>query len=347
MPVAPPSTRPQSRARRRTAALGAALAVGVGLLAAPGQLAAAAPLRDKPDLMMDEVRWVPREAKTGSTFQIDGMVANVGGRRAPMSVMTAHLSKDRRLSDGDKRVGASQVQAMEPGRLGAVGITVRVPDGFPEGKYHVVVCADVRNEIDEIQEGDNCIGSRSQVTIIRDLEGTLTGTLNLYESGFTEQGNTTETLERFAQVQVVAELGGHSADPRLADKDSTYSWMGEITREVDDELCPYTTVEDEEGQGDFDHSSGSSKLAAGLAEKMSSLGVRFRLDLDFTATTTDCHGESWDMSGKNSDMNLVQLVEVARTKRKVVYTVDSWWQDFGIPSHWDTVEGRLVLKIKK
>jgi hypothetical protein len=130
-----------------------------------GSAAAQAP---RPDLVVSGAAeppdFVPLDGDFLATFTVD----NQGrGRARQLSLARAYLSVGRVLSADDRRrrVGQRRVRALSPGRSTTRRMVVEIPPQFRTGEYFLIVCADVRNVIDETNDRANCHVSGQRISI--------------------------------------------------------------------------------------------------------------------------------------------------------------------------------------
>ena len=113
----------------------------------------------KPDLMVSSSAEPPDFVPLDGDFLASFTVDNQGrGRARRTSLARAYLSVGRVLSADDRRrrVGDRRVRALSPGRSTTRRMVVEIPAQFQTGEYFLIVCADVRNVIDETNDRANC-----------------------------------------------------------------------------------------------------------------------------------------------------------------------------------------------
>ncbi len=136
---------------RRPAAATLAACLTAPLLTLEAPSADAAVL---PDLVVTVVS-APAEVPSGATFPVSVTTKNVGSGPAAASVSRVYLSADS-SAGGDLAVRSVQVpELVTDGRYVATPM-LRIPAGTAAGSYHLIACADVRKQVVESKEGNNC-----------------------------------------------------------------------------------------------------------------------------------------------------------------------------------------------
>jgi hypothetical protein len=136
------------------------------VLAAP----AGAQLALKPDLVVSSAAEPPDFIATedGGDFLNSFTVDNQGRRRARVvTTARAYLSLGRVMSADDRRrrVGSRRVKPLGRNQSITRRLIVRIPAEFRQGEYFLIVCADVRNQVDEINDRANCHVSGQKLRI--------------------------------------------------------------------------------------------------------------------------------------------------------------------------------------
>ena len=122
----------------------------------------------KPDLVVSSAAEPPDFVPLDGDFLASFTVDNQGrGRATRASLARAYLSIGRVLSadDRQRRVGDRRVKALGPGRSTTRRMVVDIPAQFRTGEYFLIVCADVRNVIDETNDRANCHVSGQKIRI--------------------------------------------------------------------------------------------------------------------------------------------------------------------------------------
>lgn len=327
---------------RRTALLGLAAAVAAGMLVANGP-AHTAPKRPKPNLAVTAIIGFPEEVLAAQSFGVKVLTGNFAAAPAGGSRLSLHLSRDGKISRGDLSVGSASVPRLGPWKTRMVLTDVKVP-AKARGKYRVLACADARRAVREHDEGDNCHASRGTVTIVRGLTGTLTGTLDLYDSGSADN----QTWDRSAQARLKMLVSGRGTDIRIVDDESRYIWLGSSTTTTPWPDCPATVKEDEGKDDDFGGLSPALPHLFGSARdaELSRLRLNVTMDYDVTGTATTCTG-SVPISEARQNLTYLDLAQTSETDTKITYQVSGDWADEegSQPSQWDTVSGTLTLQL--
>ena len=141
------------RLTRRTAA--ALSAVALTLAGAD----AATAHTERPDLVVTRVANPPSVVGTGGTMSVNETVTNTGSAFAGRSTTRYFIARSGAGPAGEEQGlllrGGRAIQALGPRRSARGGREVVVPD-VPAGTYDFVACADARNRVREISEGNNC-----------------------------------------------------------------------------------------------------------------------------------------------------------------------------------------------
>ena len=106
----------------------------------------------------------PRDGDFLATFTVGNQ-----GRRSSGETTTAraYLSLGRVLSADDRRrrVGDRRVRSLRPGRSTTRRMVIEIPAEFQDGEYFLIICADVRNQVDEVNDRANCHVSGQRMRI--------------------------------------------------------------------------------------------------------------------------------------------------------------------------------------
>ena len=127
----------------------------------------------KPDLVVESAAEPPDSAiADGNDFLVSFTVGNQGRRRAARTLARAYLSVGRVLSADDRRrrVGSRRVSALGAGRSQTRRLTVEIPPAFRRGEYFLIVCADVQNVVDEVNDRANCSVSGQKIQVVSSAE---------------------------------------------------------------------------------------------------------------------------------------------------------------------------------
>ena len=126
----------------------------------------------KPDLVVAAATEPPDYAPPDSDFLVSFTVGNQGRAEArtafgSTSLARAYLSVGRVLSADDRRrrVGDRRIRPLRPGEEATRRFVASIPATFPRGEYFLIICADVRNVIDEVNDRANCHVSGQRVVV--------------------------------------------------------------------------------------------------------------------------------------------------------------------------------------
>ncbi|HEX8204950.1 MAG TPA: CARDB domain-containing protein [Solirubrobacteraceae bacterium] len=122
----------------------------------------------KPDLVVSSAAEPPDFVPLDGDFLASFTVDNQGrGRARQASLARAYLSIGRVMSADDRRrrVGQRRARPLGPGRSTTRRMVVDIPAQFRTGEYFLIVCADVRNVIDETNDRANCHVSGQRIRI--------------------------------------------------------------------------------------------------------------------------------------------------------------------------------------
>ena len=119
-----------------------------------------------PDLVETEVSNPPASAAIGTRFTVTDTVRNVGIAAAGVSRTNYYLSVDASRNGGDRLlIGSRHVSKLAPGEDSAGTRIVKIPRTVSRGTYFLLVCADSKNVVAELDETNNCKASATQVTV--------------------------------------------------------------------------------------------------------------------------------------------------------------------------------------
>lgn len=350
---------------RRTTALGAATAVTVGMLAAHGPAAEAAPRRA--DLAVTKLGAAPATAQPGGSFGVTATVANRGRAAAPATKLTVYLSKDKRRGAADLAGGTVGVRRLPAGKKQAVTVATKVP-ATAAGGYWVIACADAARKVRETAEKDNCRVAKAQVTVggtapapggpgdSGDSGGRLTGTLTFTDTGQTVDGARTRTWQRSASATVdVAVSGAWSGKPIFASNGSTYTATGQDKTSTASAGCVDEETRSQSANATFGYTGDPfTDDITGHFTKVDGSGVSLGLHMTYQQQKTvakvpqgaepTCEAASTTTAISNGlEVAVVKLEQVSRTATSITYKPVSWLADMSTASEWDKVEGQLTL----
>ncbi len=121
-----------------------------------------------PDLITTTVGNPPAQVAPGATFSATDTVINQGGHTAASSTTRYYLSADGVRNTGDILLsGTRSVTSLTPGLTASGSKVVTLPSATPLRSYYVLACADDLKKVLELNEGNNCRASTSQVVVTR------------------------------------------------------------------------------------------------------------------------------------------------------------------------------------
>lgn len=163
--VAAVATGPTRRfTMQRLCYLGVAiLAAGLALVWATGVGAAT---RIGPDLKTPGVSPAQSSLMVGSTLNVRVTTKNAGQVRAGKSTTRLFLSRDKKKSKDDRRLGTMKLPALKPGKNVRKTVKLRIPLGTPPGVgYRLLACADDAKKVRERNERNNCGAWKRTLTV--------------------------------------------------------------------------------------------------------------------------------------------------------------------------------------
>jgi trimeric autotransporter adhesin len=109
----------------------------------------------------------PAAALAGSFFAVTDTVQNVGPVGAGGTTTRYYLSLDGVKNAGDVLLtGTRGVGSLSGGASSTGTVNVVIPAGTAAGTYLLLACADDFGALSESNEGNNCVASTSQVTVV-------------------------------------------------------------------------------------------------------------------------------------------------------------------------------------
>ncbi|MBA3403820.1 MAG: PQQ-dependent sugar dehydrogenase, partial [Gemmatimonadaceae bacterium] len=122
----------------------------------------------RPDLVLSAVSSPGGYLAPGGTFTVSDTVINQGGYSSGVSTTRYYLSIDATKSAGDLMLtGTRSVPALTSSGASAENATVTIPASTALATYYVVACADDLKKVIELQEGNNCRASGTQLAVSR------------------------------------------------------------------------------------------------------------------------------------------------------------------------------------
>ncbi len=118
---------------------------------------------DQPDLDLADLN-APDEGDAGSVVNFTVDLKNIGTTTATGDyVIGFYLSNNSSLSSDDTQVGVINTGNTPVGTINNVPSAITIPSSFPAGEYYLIGKADINNDIDESNEGNNTI--RTRITV--------------------------------------------------------------------------------------------------------------------------------------------------------------------------------------
>jgi len=85
---------------------------------------------------------------------------------AGASTTRYYLSRDRQKGADDVRLnGSHSVPGLAPGVTYSKTESVGIPSAVAAGTYYLLVCADDKTAVKEVNEGNNCLASATSVQV--------------------------------------------------------------------------------------------------------------------------------------------------------------------------------------
>lgn len=131
------------------------------LLALPATAAAA----QKPNLVPSPPGSPPAAQTPGGSFSILVAVRNRGAAGARASRTGFYLSKDRKKSKDDAKIGTARLAKLRQGRRATRTVPLSIPTSVPDGSYFLLACADDGSALREKSEKDNCAATKAPVRV--------------------------------------------------------------------------------------------------------------------------------------------------------------------------------------
>lgn len=106
------------------------------------------------DLVVSSVA-LPETATAGDTVAMSIKTKNVGSASSTSTLTGWFLSTDGTITTSDTYLGAHSVSPLAPGKSHDIVVQLALPYATPKGLVYVGAIADVREELEEVQEGNN------------------------------------------------------------------------------------------------------------------------------------------------------------------------------------------------
>jgi len=119
----------------------------------------------KPDLDLDRLRLPVAQGQQGTVVDYFFDLKNIGQSTANGDyTIAAFLSTDNTLSNSDVRVGEVNTGNTPVGTIQNVPGSISIPSTLAVGNYYLILSADINDDIDESNEGNNNIAAPFEVT---------------------------------------------------------------------------------------------------------------------------------------------------------------------------------------
>jgi CARDB len=304
-------------------------------LAAPAGAQRGAPL---PDLTVSAAAEPPDFVPLDGDFLASFTVDNQGrGRARQTSLARAYLSIGRVLSADDRRrrVGDRRVRGLSSGRSSTRRMVVTIPASFRQGEYFLIICADVRDVVNETNERPNCHVSGQKIRVTDDPAGAARGPAGpagpAGPPGPPGPGGGQITIPRKTLSLGTATLLGNPGFGPGDNENSTQQFdLAEVGGVRIRALCVSTTNGDNELPGDDDDGDGflgvdndfdtdedgdEAKILLYLDRPEGNFsfagphGKRFNVNAGFGNTTTSVEDPEGDMGGNGKHMAIATAAD--------------------------------------
>jgi subtilase family serine protease len=109
-----------------------------------------------PDLIVEFLRGVPKEAAGGSAFLVDACVKNIGTEDAnPAFIVALYHSITNNISPGNTQIGVGTINGLAKGKSACVTITATLPATIARGTNWLGAIVDSTEVIQELNEANN------------------------------------------------------------------------------------------------------------------------------------------------------------------------------------------------
>jgi hypothetical protein len=145
----------------------------LALIAVPPIADASAAAKRRSDLVVASVAATPASIAPGGTLSLKDVTKNRGRARAGKSATGFYLSRDRKRSGDDIRLGQRVVGKLRRGRKSPRTARFRVPAIAAVASYRVLACADDRKKVKETNERNNCRVTKAPLQVVARSPGNL------------------------------------------------------------------------------------------------------------------------------------------------------------------------------
>jgi len=324
---------------RRTTAGAACLAALLTALATGGPAETKPrPTKPKPNLGVVEVLGVPAEVQAGGRFAVKVLLGNHGTAAAPRTRLSLLLSRDTKPSGDDLAAGRARVPRIDSGGVKTVAAPA-VAKASASGSYHVVACVKAGRQ-------RNCQASRSTIRVLHPVNGVLSGTLDLYDSGELSLGASTTSWNRYVQTKISMGVSGRGTDIRVVDDSSSYSWLGDSTTTTSGSPeCVTVRKDDEQLTGPFLVPGRTTSDLTGSASDpdLRSFRLTASMEYDVAGTLTSCNG-TVPLQDHVEAVVVLELAQVSQSGGTTTYRVSGTFDSAGNRAPWDRIDGTLTFR---
>ena len=118
------------------------------------------------DLRITAVSPTTTEVHQTSKLETKVTLRNAGKKRSSRSVTALYLSLDARRGKDLKLGRTWTAPALRAGKSRSTTIAAKVPRKVATGAYYVIACADIKRQVRESREGNNCRTARRKVEVL-------------------------------------------------------------------------------------------------------------------------------------------------------------------------------------
>jgi CARDB len=140
-------------------------AFAAALIVAP--LGAGAASKSRPDLRIARVSTPDRAVTSGASLKALVTTRNAGRRRVKRSITRLYLSRDAHRSADDRRLASTRVPTLKQRMSKRTTVKATIGATLPPATgYRLLACADVRRNVRERNERNNCRAARATLTVV-------------------------------------------------------------------------------------------------------------------------------------------------------------------------------------
>lgn len=302
------------------------------LVAATGADAKPKPPKPKPNLSITSVQGVPGEVLAGGRFAANVLIKNDGDGRAKGATVTLYLGRLPRKDPGNPVIGRSVVPVIAPKWTRGEPVEASIPRSTERGVYYVVACV-------KLGKKEKCESARGGLEVVSPVNGPLTGTLDLFDTG----SDGPLSWSRTAHLVISATVSGLGRDTRIVDDGSSYTWLGQATSTVVVEDCTITQSEDESET--TNPSGGLSLWGSSRSVDLSQLRLGLDVTFDVIGQVNACGTPGLPYFEERETSVTIELEKVSETADAITYGVEATRDSQGEPSPWEDAQGTLTLEL--